>query len=258
MRIATFNIWNNQTLWGERLAAICEVIKNVNPEVLAIQEVRSTIDGEKGINVAQYIANQTGYPFCIFKEYPDSPDEGLAFLSKVPICTEDVIWNKNTKESNYCAIRITFKYGNYEFGITNVHLNWKSTFIRNEQIRAVHDWIFTENKARTCEILCGDFNDDPYSSIHQYLTDNQWIDVAQFKEEHNDIKPQPTLDFINNLNIKNESSLKLQARYDWILINKNNKLNISSIDNVEVFGDYPVTKEAILPSDHYGVLMDIT
>jgi endonuclease/exonuclease/phosphatase family metal-dependent hydrolase len=257
MRIATFNIWNNQTLWVERLAAICEVVKDIDPDVIAIQEVRTSIDGKKGINVAQHIANQTGYPFCIFKEYPDSPDEGLAFLSKIPISTQDVIWQKNTKESNYCAIRITFKYGDYEFGITNVHLNWKSTMIRKEQIRAVHNWIFGENNARTYEILCGDFNDEPNSSIHHYLTDHHWIDVAQSIEKHNNIKAQPTLDYLNNINIKNDSNLKLQVRYDWILINKNTNLNLPSIDNMEVFGN-TISKTLILPSDHYGVLMDIT
>ncbi|MED1093915.1 endonuclease/exonuclease/phosphatase family protein [Bacillus paramycoides] len=258
MRIATFNIWNNQTLWFERLDAICEEVKNINPEILAIQEVRTYIDGKKGISVAQHIANKTGFPFCIFKEYPDCPDEGLAFLSKFPIYTEDAIWHKNTKESNYCAIRITFKYGDYEFGITNVHLNWRSPIIREEQIRSVHNWIFKENKAKPYEILCGDFNDDPHSSIHQYLTNNLWLDVAQFKEEQNYIKAQPTLDYINNLNIKNESNLKIQARYDWILIKKNNNLNFPPINKVEVFGNIPVTKAKVLPSDHYGVLMEIT
>lgn len=29
MRIATLNIWNHQTLWSERLEAICEEVQNV-------------------------------------------------------------------------------------------------------------------------------------------------------------------------------------------------------------------------------------
>ncbi|WP_313892403.1 hypothetical protein [Psychrobacillus sp.] len=60
-----------------------------------------------------------------FKEYPDSPDEGLAILSKFPLCSDDTVWHKETEESNYCAIRITFKYGNREFGLTNAHFNRK-------------------------------------------------------------------------------------------------------------------------------------
>lgn len=72
----------------------------------------------------------------------------------------------------------------------------------------VHDWIFEEDKAKPFEILCGDFNHDPNSSTHQYLPNNPWLDVAQFKEEQSNIKA-PTLDYINNLSIKNEPNIKL-------------------------------------------------
>ena len=254
MRIATFNIWNKQVMWKDRLIAICEEIKKVNPDIISLQEVKACIEEGENLNVAQYIANTTGYPYCIFNEYPDSPDEGIAILSKYPISSEDVIWSKNIKETNYCANRITFKYGSYEYGITNVHLNWKSTIVRDEQIREVHEWILEDNKSY--EVLCGDFNDEPNSSIHQYLTNNHWIDAAQLNEEINNIKAQPTLDYINNSNIKNESSLNIQARYDWILLKLHKNLKLPSI-SVEVFGNKPTAKAQILPSDHYGVVLDI-
>ncbi|GLV65501.1 hypothetical protein Bmyc01_41700 [Bacillus mycoides] len=68
MKIATFNIWNHETLWSERLEAICEEVQNIAPHILAIQEVRSCINNKgKKTNVAQYIAEQVNYPFCIFK-----------------------------------------------------------------------------------------------------------------------------------------------------------------------------------------------
>ena len=41
------------------------------------------------------------------------------------------------------------------------------------------NWI--ENRASDYELLCGDFNDDPFSMVHQYLIRKHWIDVAQFK-----------------------------------------------------------------------------
>nr|WP_312500549.1 hypothetical protein [Bacillus luti] len=114
--------------------------------------------------MVQYIANQTGYPFYLFKEYPDSPDEGLVFFSKIPIIAEEAIWETNIEEPNYCAIRILFKYKGYKFGVTNVHLNWKSSRIRQEQMNAVNNWI--KNRASDYELLCGDFNDDPYSMVY--------------------------------------------------------------------------------------------
>ena len=256
MRIATFNVWNKQTMWTDRLKAICEEVKKVNPDIISLQEVKTCIEEEGSLNVAQYIANNTGYPFCIFKEYPDSPDEGLAFLSKIPVSAIDAIWYNDTKESNYCAIRIAFKYNNYDYGITNVHLNWRTTEIREEQIKSVNVWV--SKNAKPYEILCGDFNDNPDSNIHKYLKDNMWLDLAMFNEEENDIKAQSTFDYFNNPHLKNETNLTTQFRYDWILIKKHESLNLPSINSVEVFGNMPVTKAQILPSDHYGVVIDIT
>ncbi|PGZ15467.1 endonuclease/exonuclease/phosphatase family protein [Bacillus cereus] len=252
MRIATFNIWNKQTLWKERLRAICEEVRTINADILALQEVRTQIDAEKNINLAQFIANQTNYPYCIFENYPDSPDEGLAFLSKIPISKKSVIWDANIEETNYCAIRITFQYKRFEFGVTNVHLNWRSYEIREQQMKAVHDWILEENINRQYEILCGDFNDNPESSIHHFLTHHDWLDIAQFKEKQCNMKVQPTLDFKNNPYLHNS---EIPSRYDWILLKTYKLLNLQ-IRNVKIFGNKPTTRAQIVPSDHYGVFVE--
>lgn len=256
MRIATFNVWNKQTMWTDRLKAICEEVKEVNPDIIALQEVKTFIGEEGSLNVAQYIANHTGYPFCIFKEYPDSPDEGLAFLSKIPVSDIEAIWHTNTKESNYCAIRMAFKYNNYDYGITNVHLNWRTSEVREEQIHSVNNWI--AETAKSFEILCGDFNDAPDSKIHNYLQENMWLDLALFNQEKNAVKAQVTLDHVNNPHLKNTANLTTQFRYDWILMKKLENLCLPFLNSVEVFGKLPVTKAYILPSDHYGVVIDIT
>ncbi|WP_114570074.1 endonuclease/exonuclease/phosphatase family protein [Exiguobacterium flavidum] len=257
MRIATFNIWNNPSSWAERIDSICEEVTRVNPDFLALQEVKTYMNGEEGMNVARHIAQKTGFPFCVFKEYPDSPDEGLAFLSKYPISTEDAIWYTDTKESNYCAIRITFEMGDITFGLTNVHLNWRSSATREEQMKSVHDWIFEGDGTTAFEILCGDFNDDPDSPVHHYLTGHLWSDVAQLQEEQHGIKAQATLDPVDNPHLRNGSNFERPVRYDWILCQKKGE-NLPSIDKVDVFGNMPVTGVKILPSDHYGVFADIT
>ncbi|WP_313892402.1 hypothetical protein [Psychrobacillus sp.] len=77
-------------------------------------------------------------------------------------------------------------------------------------------------------------------------------------EAEKSIKPQPKLDYINNPYLKNDSDIKNPARYDWILIHKNEVIDLPVIKNVQVFGDIPVAQTKILPSDHYGVLMDFT
>ncbi|WP_242213179.1 endonuclease/exonuclease/phosphatase family protein [Bacillus cereus group sp. BfR-BA-01383] len=253
IRIATFNIWNHESFWVERLEAICEEVRNISPHILALQEVRSCVTYESKKNVAQYIADQTGYPFCIFKEYPDSPDEGLAFLSKTPILAEEAIWETDIEESDYCAIRIMFKYKGYKFGITNIHLNWKSSRIRQEQMNTVNNWI--KNSVSDYELLCGDFNDDPYSMVHQYLISKHWIDVAQFKEDQENMIAQPTLDYKKNPNLKGD--VKQEKRYDWIMIQENDSFEIPTIEKVSILGDTSLTSFGVFPSDHYGVFADL-
>ena len=39
LRIATFNIWNHESLWFERLEAICEEIRSISPHILALQKL---------------------------------------------------------------------------------------------------------------------------------------------------------------------------------------------------------------------------
>ena len=83
LRSATFNIWNHDSLWLERSEAICEEIRTISPHILALQEVRSCVNLNSKKNVAQYIAGQIGYPFCIFKEYPDLMNEkNVIFVGK--------------------------------------------------------------------------------------------------------------------------------------------------------------------------------
>lgn len=249
MRIATFNIWNNPTSWSERIEAICQQVKVVDADVLALQEVRTYMDGEQGIDVARHIANETGYPFCVFLAYPDSPDEGLAVLSHIPLEKKDAIWRHDVEEANYCAIRVTFQAGGHAFGLTNVHLNWRSPDIRETQVRAVREWIGVGERY---ELLCGDFNDNPQSEIYRDLTAHRWVDVAMCGRGGD----EPTLDYVHNPYLKQDSLQKQPARYDWMLL-RHDAGNVPLISSVDVFGKTSDSITDVLPSDHYGVLLDL-
>lgn len=249
MRIATFNLWNNPTLWSERIESISATVKMINADVLALQEVKTHVEGEQGISVAEQIAHETGYPFCVFLAYPDSPDEGLAVLSYIPLDTKDAIWHHEVEEANYCAMRVTFQAGGHAFGLTNVHLNWRSPVIRKAQVQAVREWI---GEGERYELLCGDFNDNPQSEIYRDLTAHRWIDVATCDRGGD----EPTLDYVHNPYLKQDSLQKQPARYDWMLL-RHDEEDVPFISNVGVFGKTSVTDADLLPSDHYGVLLDL-
>ena len=254
MRIATFNIWNKDIEWESRIKAIRNEIERINPDIVALQEVRSTINSINELNVAQYICDELESYQCVFKEYPDSPDEGLAFLSKIPVTSINTTWNTDTLESNYCAIRITINHDNVDYGITNVHLNWRTEEIRQQQITFVNDWISANQNPY--EILCGDFNDLPFSNTYEHLIKDSWYDVAILDATKNDTTPQSTLDFEKNRYLKENNESRESVRYDWIFMKNDSNVEALHIESVEVFGSKLTKHDMVLPSDHYGVLTE--
>ncbi|MFO7176908.1 hypothetical protein QJS77_15880, partial [Enterococcus faecium] len=83
----------------------------------------------------------------------------------IPLSSVEAIWAEDVEESNYCATRVTLTFGGQEWGITNVHLNWHSSSIRECQMKVVRDWL-SKGRQKAIEVLCGDFNDHPRSNIY--------------------------------------------------------------------------------------------
>jgi maltose 6'-phosphate phosphatase len=251
MRIATYNIWNNNTLFEERIEAICKVIKEVDPDIVCLQEVRS----EEGRSITEIIANGINYPFFIFREYPDCTDEGLAILSKIPFNHTSAIWETNTEISNYCAIRAKIECEGGFIGITNVHLNWRSEEIRMGQLYAVNNWIVREKDCEKYEVMCGDFNDVPQSSTHSFLIDSGWKDIVELSSKKDETY-YATFDLVNNLYLKQDKRAKEKLRFDWIMINTFNNCNQLNFESVDIFGNSSSALK-IIPSDHYGIYVDM-
>lgn len=251
MRIATYNIWNSDTFFKERIEVVCKAIKKVDADVVCLQEVRK----EESRNIADIIANNTGYQFFVFREYPDCPDEGLAIMSKLQLFHAAPIWETDTTISNYCALRVNINYNGTLIGITNVHLNWRGEEIRKEQLNAVNNWIISENHCEKYEIMCGDFNDVPQSSIHDLVKEYGWQDVVDLTGEKNE-KYYATFDLVDNHYLKEDTRPKEKLRFDWILINSLSKEGQFALDTVNVFGNEQ-SVSTIFPSDHYGLYADL-
>jgi maltose 6'-phosphate phosphatase len=251
MRIATYNIWNNDTLFEERIEVLCKAIKEVDADIVCLQEVRN----EKSRNITEIIANGAKYPFFIFRDYPDCPDEGLAILSKFPFIHTDAIWDMNTEISNYCAIRARIDYEGIIIGITNIHLNWRSEETRKRQLSAVNNWIAKETDYEKYEVMCGDFNDVPQSSVHNFLMDCGWRDVVELSSMK-DKSYYATFDLVNNYYLKEDKRVKEKLRFDWIMVNIFNKSKHFTLESVDIFGNNQ-SEFKIVPSDHYGLYVDM-
>jgi len=228
MIVATYNLWNDERTLSGRLAALCEEIGSVHADVIALQEAAASTPGHPSKPIAAYIAEQTGYPYVAFRAYPDPEDvgEGLAILSKHPFELETAIWDNRSNPSVYCAHRAIVHAESMRVAVTNVHLDWRCVKNREDQMCAVLDWINELAVVNTVELLCGDFNDVPDSSIHRFLQGRQslngraakWLDLAEYEQWRTGLKAEATLDFARNPRWNGLHTLQIPARVDWIML----------------------------------------
>lgn len=159
--------------------------------------------------------------------------------------------------------------GGTEVAITNVHLDWEDVAAREAQIVQVAKWTEARAEAGCYEVLCGDFNAAPDSSVYRFLADQQallgggpgpgWHDLARFHAERSGRSPEPTLDFWRNPRWRDAPTLAVPLRVDWILMREvfNTDLPYPGVLHADVFGTQPTRRARVVPSDHYGVYADL-
>lgn len=253
MRILTYNLWNHDKNFSERLELTCELIKANLVDILALQEVR-----DKG--VVNYIKSQCGFAYAFWKKYDDC-DEGLAVLSQFPIIKKESNWDGDIDTQNCGIMRTVIDANGVKLGINNLHLDYKSAL--NREIEIVKFVKRIEEEPCKYEILLGDFNSSPNSSIYRYLSGQQslenhatsWIDLSESDALRKNKQSEITVDFINNPRWDEDVVLDIPSRYDWILLNNPYPNKCPKLNCVEVIGK--TRTKGITASDHYGVISDL-
>lgn len=254
MRTATYNIWNSASDRTARQELLCSELERINADIVALQEVSEIAE-----------QNYAQYPHSFFLRYPDDEDEGLGFLSKFPLLSAEAGWEYSGVLHD-CGLRVKLQADGTNIALTNVHLDWKSIAVREAQILAISEWVAARSEPECLEILCGDFNSYPESSVYRFLRGQQtlngqeglvWHDLAAIHAYRGGDTPLPTLDFETNPRWANVPSLEVPARFDWILVQERWPAAMPKVDNVELVGRYPLPGSILVPSDHYGVLADL-
>lgn len=255
LSIATFNIWHHPHKRQERFAALCAEINRHQPDVLLLQEVMSTFHpDEPFVSIAEHLAQATGYPYLIFNDYPDSPDEGLALLSRFPHDHHEVSWATTSVVQHHCAARTQFVINGKRIAVTNVHFNWRTSDIRLDQLQFVNEWIASQTNEATIEFLGGDFNDFPESPLHRVAL-HEWVDLADSFATRTGQLAATTLDPVTNPYAKKNDGITTPARYDWLLCRRSPAP--VTLQHVQLIGHERLMHH-VIPSDHYGVLAQLT
>lgn len=173
VRVATLNIWNRFGPWEERARAIRAGLVALSPDVIGLQEVLRSTDGDRldqcailneglGYHVAWGIASENhGFPV------------GNAIFSRWPILRTSVhpLPTVGTDETRSLVFaEIDSPHGKIPFFVT--HLNWKlhHGYVRQVQVRFIADIL---EELAPMEgfppILVGDFNAEPDSDEIRFL-----------------------------------------------------------------------------------------
>lgn len=210
--------------------------------------------------------DRSQYRYVVFEAHSHDPSEGLAFLSRHPIAQAEAGWQGDSQPAEG-GLRIHIRADDTPLSITNVHLGSSMVDIlqRERQVTAIAEWIAARQEPGMLDLLCGDFNAYPGSSIHNFLLGQaslrghsaQWFDLALYDAHRKGTDASPTLDFIRNPRWSQEHTIGVPARFDWILLRDCYPDPYPYIDRVELFGIEPTPIAQVVPSDHYGVFADI-
>lgn len=71
--------------------------------------------------------------------------------------------------------------------------------------------------------------------------------------------PEPTLDFWRNPRWRDTPTLKIPLRVDWLLLRDvfDTGLPYPSVSDAGIFSTHPTPQMKVVPSDHYGVYVDL-
>lgn len=166
IRITTYNIHKCRGLDRRvRPQRIAEVLKQIDADIIALQEVVGMDEAAREYNQVHAIADELGYDFRIGENRKlRGGAYGNALLSRLPILSDrnqDLTWRKN--EPRGCLEVIIAPHKNAPASapllhIYNVHLG-TAFFERRYQAHRLLEVIGSESDAAAPRIVLGDFNE---------------------------------------------------------------------------------------------------
>lgn len=245
MKIATFNIWNDEAGLPFRFQQISDEIIGVSADIICLQEVTDREQHNKLTDVC-------GYHYSHYQS-----QTGISILSRYPL------YDTFDFESG------TMAYVQLEGQtalIINVHLPWDSVLAREQIIVDLVKGLSEKKDVMT--FLMGDFNSAADSSIHRFLTNQQslfacdayFYDLAEASAERMGLEVPATLNFRRNPRwgvVQPANTIEVNQRFDWIMLKNPYPLEFPVLKQCSLFGTEIAEKTGLAASDHYGVWAEL-
>jgi endonuclease/exonuclease/phosphatase family metal-dependent hydrolase len=168
LHVLSYNIHHGEGTDGKlALPRIAKVIRDTDPDLVALQEVDQGVKRSGNVQQAVALAEMTGYHFGFYKAIDFGGGEyGQAILSRWPISqvTGIQLPNRDGREQRIAiVVDLETELGKIRFAGT--HLDHSLSELRQEQASALVEYL-TKSVGEESEQLCilaGDLNDTPES-----------------------------------------------------------------------------------------------
>ena len=261
LKMVTWNIWWRYGPWREREPIILAVLRDLGPDVVCLQEVW----GEGGENQAARFADALDLEW-VYDPVADSGGVqfGNAILSRWPVRAHESIALPSSPteadDGGRRALVASIDGPRGQFDIFATHLCWRlhESRWRQEQVRALCDFVGRRDPTRLPPIVCGDFNAVPSSDEIRMMTGEAAVPVEGlfFHDAWavaGDGSPGFTWD---NANAFSAKALEANRRIDYIFVGDPHRNGgAGHITACLLVGDR--TTGALHGSDHFGLFAEI-
>lgn len=266
--------------YDERLKKIASQIKEWNADIICLQEIDFKSHRSHGIDQAQFIAMEAGYPYVAeatswdanyipFPYWPTSRHfgsmkSGGAILSKYPIVRHEVellakpashAWWYNIFYLHRYLQNAVIQVGETKFSVVNLHLEAFDKSDRQTQIRH----LLAKIKSEKVDFVAGDFNMVPASAAKKrnfpQSTDDYENDRSfELMRESGMLEAIP-----EEIYSKDESlyftfpSWKPDRRLDYIFYRQNRKMMRAEVMNSNISDHLPLRASFQIGTPKYDI-----
>lgn len=198
LRVLTYNIYHGEATDGSiNMDLLASIINEVNPDLVALQEVDKNTQRTGVIDMTNELSKRTGLKgyFVKHRDYQGG-EYGNAILSRFPVTDVDALEGYHSTPSVITFAFATVKLApDVEIVFSSTHLSTR-TEDRKEQARQLVDY-YTKEKNRAPLILTGDLNAEPHhDEIKMLMTEFAEADTTYSNTFSARTDPQKKIDFI--------------------------------------------------------------